>query len=73
MATTKGLPTTRTPSAAGAGNDTIYGGLAKDTIWGGAGNDVLYAGNGEGSGTQILSGDDGDDVLLRLWVIGNKQ
>ncbi|MCA9467726.1 MAG: DUF4347 domain-containing protein, partial [Nitrospira sp.] len=48
------------PSAAGGGNDTMYGGAGDDTFYGGSGNDVLIG----GEGNDTLTGDSGDDVIL---------
>lgn len=46
-------------SAAGAGNDTVYGSSYPDLIQGGSGADLLYGFNGN----DILVGDDGNDTL----------
>ena len=48
------------PTAAGGGNDTMYGGAGDDTFYGGSGNDVLIG----GEGNDTLTGDSGDDVIL---------
>jgi large repetitive protein len=46
-------------SAAGDGNDVLYGGAGNDTVYGGGGDDQLYG----GAGADLLNGGSGNDVF----------
>ncbi|WP_407333575.1 calcium-binding protein [Enterovibrio sp. 27052020O] len=63
--------------SAGAGDDTVFGGLGEDTISGGDGNDLIFGGLGDdhlngdagdddirgGFGNDTINGGDGNDIL----------
>lgn len=45
----------------GDGNDQIYGGAGVDTLFGGADRDDFTVGLGEGAGSEVYGGSEGDD------------
>jgi Ca2+-binding RTX toxin-like protein len=49
-----------TPTAAGSGNDIMYGAGGDDNLQGGSGDDILVG----GAGNDTLSGNSNDDVIL---------
>ena len=49
-----------TPTAAGGGNDIMYGAGGDDNLQGGSGDDILVG----GTGNDTLSGNSNDDVIL---------
>ncbi|WP_245951812.1 putative Ig domain-containing protein, partial [Paracidovorax anthurii] len=55
-----------------AGNDVLDGGAGADTLRGGDGNDVLIAGEGSPTGSDMLYGNAGDDILYAS-VTGSSQ